>query len=48
MSVQEAIDLLSKIKSKDMQVFVDCPHCGHPMTIEAVKEIVLLQTKEVR
>jgi len=45
MTVQKVIDELSKIEDKRMPVFIDCVHCGHPLVIRSLGQIVLVETR---
>jgi hypothetical protein len=48
MTVQEAIQLLSKMPDKDVAVLIDCPHCGRGCQLEKIDQCVLLESKPER
>jgi hypothetical protein len=42
MTVQQAIDFLSKIEDKSMAMMIDCPYCGNQL--DMLDEVVLLRS----
>jgi hypothetical protein len=42
MTVQQAIDFLSKIEDKSMAMMIDCPYCGNQL--DMIDEVVLLRS----
>ncbi len=48
MTVAEIIKKLEALPDKKMEVYFDCHHCGHALTVAKVHEMVIVHTKDVR
>lgn len=44
MTVKEAIEILSKLDDKKMELMVDCPNCGQGSLIAEIAEMVVLKS----
>jgi hypothetical protein len=48
MNVAEAIEILSKLEDKKMELLVDCPHCGRGAQLAAIEECVVLRSEPAK
>ena len=44
MTVKEAIEWLSKLQDKEMEMMIDCPHCGRGNQLAKIDEAVILRS----
>jgi hypothetical protein len=43
--VKEAIEALSKMPDKELQMMIDCPHCGQGNQLAKIDEVVVLKSR---
>lgn len=46
MTVQQAIDFLSKIDDKSIAMMIDCPYCGKGNQLDFIDEAVILGSEK--
>lgn len=46
MTVKEAIEWLSKLPDKELEMMIDCPHCGRGNQLASISEAVILRSEE--
>ncbi len=46
MTVQQAIEWLQKLPDKQIEMMVDCPHCGRGNQLAKIEEAVILRGEQ--
>jgi len=45
MTVKEAIKFLSELPDEDIEMMIDCPHCGRGNQLARIDEAVILRSE---